>query len=712
MTDIISLDEIYLDGNATSAVLPAAAVAATHAMTQGFGNPSSTHASGFRAKAMMDAVRTRARRLLGAGDGHLLFNSGATEGIQTAVLSALCAVRERRLRGEPVGKWLLWGATEHKAVPEALAHWNRLLGLDLSLRALPVDADGRHELSVLRTLAPDTALLCTMAANNETGVISDLAGIERVLNETRSQAYWLADCVQALGKLPLNLSATRIDYAPFSGHKLHGPKGIGMLYVRADAPYTPLMVGGGQEQGLRSGTENMAGIAALGAVLAALEEGNVFQEMSALQGFRDKLAASLRAALPGIVFNMPFAGSLPTTLNFSVQGMSSSELLDLFDAAGVRVSSGSACSASKAAPSHVLEAMGLPHGRSSAAIRMSFGPLTGAAMIDAACERIAHCGRALKSNVAPGRDAVLPPVAASSASSVMDGLVRWTAGGAVSWLLADQDSRDCVIVDPLAALVPALLAHVRSSGYRVCALLHTGPDNETARRELRETLAVHLGAAASDALHTMAPATLVFGRYQMCRTAVAGGHAVYLLRRAAAASLSPAAVPARTPVQFAFIGALAPDQLDPALIDADTLLCSGREGDHALGTSLRAEAEWLAAHASGAITEHAEADDQAMLDRAMLTQLLKQHPDAQLIDVREAYEYAAGNKLAPGGRPALNIPLSRLTAYLGTWLPGGSAPLVFFCRTGKRSGKAAACLRRLGHQQAWHIEGGLAAEEM
>jgi rhodanese-related sulfurtransferase len=101
-----------------------------------------------------------------------------------------------------------------------------------------------------------------------------------------------------------------------------------------------------------------------------------------------------------------------------------------------------------------------------------------------------------------------------------------------------------------------------------------------------------------------------------------------------------------------------------------------------------------------------------MLDRAMLTQLLKQHPDAQLIDVREAYEYAAGNKLAPGGRPALNIPLSRLTAYLGTWLPGGSAPLVFFCRTGKRSGKAAACLRRLGHQQAWHIEGGLAAEEM
>lgn len=703
MTDTISLDEIYLDGNATSAVLPAAVVAATHAMAQSFGNPSSTHASGFRAKAMMDAVRARARRLLGAGNGKLLFNSGATEGIQTAVLSALCALRERRLRGEAVGKWLLWGATEHKAVPETLAHWNRLLGLELSLRALPVDSKGRHDLSALRALAPDTALLCTMAANNETGVVSDLAGIETVLHETRSRAYWLADCVQALGKLPLNLAATRIDYAPFSGHKLHAPKGIGMLYVREGAPYTPLMAGGGQEEGLRSGTENMAGIAALGAVLAALEEGNVFQDMSTLQVFRDKLAASLRAALPGLVFNMPFAGSLPTTLNFSVPGMSSGELLDLFDAAGVRVSSGSACSAAKAAPSHVLEAMGLPHGRSSAAIRISFGPLSSAALIDAACARIAHCGLALQGNMAPGRAASMPPV---TASPVMDGLVRWTAGGAVSWLLADQDSRDCLIVDPLAALVPALLAHVRSNGYRVCALLYTGPEDAAARRELRAALAVHLGAAASDALHTVAPTTLSFGHYQMCRTTVADCHAIYLLRRASANALSHAPIPA----QFAFIGALAPDQLDPALIDADTLLCSGRDGEHALGTSLRAEADWLAAHASGAITEHVEQEDRALLDRTMLAQLLKRHPDAQLIDVREAYEYAAGNKLGPGGRPALNIPLSRLTAYLGTWLPGGSAPLVFFCRTGKRSGKAAACLRRLGYQQAWHIEGGLAAE--
>src|SRR4051812_35865205 len=207
--------EIYLDSNATNPVLPQAAAAAMQAMTQDHGNPSSTHIAGLRAKALLASVRERATRVLGVGDGRLMFNSGATEGIHTAVLSALVALRERRAAGEAIGRWLLYGATEHKAVPESLAHWNRLLGLDLELQALPVDAEGRHDLAWLRTLAPDAALVCTMAANNETGVISDLAGIERVLQGSR--AYWLVDGVQALGKLPLRLAATRIDYAPFSG---------------------------------------------------------------------------------------------------------------------------------------------------------------------------------------------------------------------------------------------------------------------------------------------------------------------------------------------------------------------------------------------------------------------------------------------------------------------------------------------------------------
>eukprot|EP01034_Spumella_vulgaris_P040435 gene40435-50015_t len=239
--------EIYLDGNATSPVLPAAIAAAVRAMEHCYGNPSSSHTTGLQARALLDGARQRAVRLLGVEQGRLMFNSGATEGIQTAVLSALCALRERRDAGQAIGSLLVYGATEHKAVPEALAHWNRLLGLNLALGKLPVDSDGRHDLQALRAMLPQTAMLCTMAANNETGVLSDIAGIEELLEASGSGAYWMVDCVQALGKFRLRLARSRIDYAPFSGHKLYAPKGIGMLYVRQGTPFTPLIVGGGQE---------------------------------------------------------------------------------------------------------------------------------------------------------------------------------------------------------------------------------------------------------------------------------------------------------------------------------------------------------------------------------------------------------------------------------------------------------------------------------
>ena len=391
---------IYLDCNATTPVLPAALAAAQQAMGAVFGNPSSTHATGVQARQWVDAVRARAARVLGAGQGDVLFTSGATEGIQTAVLSALYAVRERQARGETVGSLLLYGATEHKAVPESLAHWSRVLGLQLELKALPVARSGRHDLAALRALAPQAALVCTMAANNETGVVSDLAGIEAVLQEVAPHAHWLVDCVQALGKLPLHLAQTRIDYAPFSGHKLYAPKGIGLLYVRPGAPFTPLMAGGGQEDGLRSGTENMVGIAALGAVLQALEDGSSFSSHRQMLQFRELLALSLRAVWPEIVFNAEFADSLPTTLNFSVPGRPSSLVVEALGAVGVQVSAGSACSAKKAAPSYVLQAMGVPAWQAASAVRMSFGAMADADFIQAACARIARCGAALQARAA------------------------------------------------------------------------------------------------------------------------------------------------------------------------------------------------------------------------------------------------------------------------------------------------------------------------
>jgi len=388
--------ELYLDFNATSAVLPEAAAAAQAAMVSAYGNPSSTHALGLRAQALLSQTRQRAREVLGAPTGQLLFTSGATEGIQTAVLSALCSLRDRLRQGLPAGRVLLYGATEHKAVPEALAHWNRVLGLGFEVRALPVDGRGRHDLAALRAALPQVGLLCTMAANNETGVVSDLAGIEALLRELGSPALWLVDGVQALGKLSLNLSASRIDYAPFSGHKLHAPKGVGLLYVREGSPFTPLIAGGGQEGGARSGTENMPGIAALGAVLAALQRGDTFCPPARLQAYRLRLREALEAAFPGVVFNAALEDSLPTTLNVSWPGVPAQRLMSALEAAGLMVSAGSACSAAQAKPSAVLAAMGWPASRSMASVRLSLGLLVDEAFVNQVCERLLACGAALQ----------------------------------------------------------------------------------------------------------------------------------------------------------------------------------------------------------------------------------------------------------------------------------------------------------------------------
>jgi len=669
------MKEIYLDSNATTCVLPAAVAAAKQAMEQGYGNPSSTHATGLQAKAMMDGVRQRATRLLGVGDGRLMFNSGATEGIQTAVLSALCALRERRDAGKRIGSLLLYGATEHKAVPESLAHWNRLLGLNLEVRKLPVDAQGRHDLQALGALIGDVAMLCTMAANNETGVVSDLSGIAQLLQERGADAYWMVDCVQALGKLKLNLAATRIDYAPFSGHKLYAPKGIGMLYVRAGAPFTPLMMGGGQETGLRSGTENMAGIAALGAVLGALDDGKTFRSHADLAAFRAQLVASLERAFPGIVFNMPFDLSLPTTLNFSVPGLSSKELLDLFDAARVRVSSGSACSAAKALPSYVLEAMHVPQWRASSAIRLSFGPLTDAATIAAACARIERCGEALRSSC------LLPSaLAPSPQDGAQDGVVQLSVDGQCTWLLSDLASASCVVIDPVAALVPRLAAFIRCQHLALRAIVHTAApaDHGVARLALLQELGMEQVG------HVDIDGELALGQQRLRRIECGETH-VYLLEQ-----------------RFAFIGNLASEALKPlleaALLTPDTVLCASGDDGSICGTVRTVQ------DGSVPVAE-------LQLDAAALPAFLRQHPDAILVDVREAYEHAACAGTVFEGCEVRSVPLSRLAGQVAAWLQQPQRPLVFFCRSGNRSARASACLRRLGHGAAWQLNGGMAMAE-
>ena len=738
--------EIYLDANATTPVLPQAQAAALAAMAQSFGNPSSIHGSGLKARALLDQARATARRVLGVSSGQLLFTSGATEGIQTAVLSALCALRRRREAGEAIPPTLLYGATEHKAVPEALKHWNAVLGLGLELLAIPVDADGRHDLAWLGARAGAAGLVATMAANNETGVLSDLDGIGRLLRGTG--ALWLVDGVQALGKLPLALEARGIDYAPFSGHKLYAPKGIGMLYVRDGAPFTPLLAGGGQEGSLRSGTENMAGIAALDAVLAALESPEVFAPPAELQRRREHLVAALREAFPGIRFHAPFATSLPTTLNFSVPGLGSKLLLDLFDAADMRVSGGSACGASKARPSYVLEAMGLPAWRTASAVRLSFGPAADDAFIDEACARIRACGESL-------RDSCLSTTPQSHALPP-ERLTRFVVDGACCYLLADVASRRCVVIDPLPELTGQLTQWLGCHGYTLAAVLdtHSHGDHASSGPELLAAVPESQREAGPvDALGWPQGAQQIgLGAQRLTRLALPGHTAdstAYLLHDAGG-------------LRLAFVGdTLMPGALGrsdfaqseplaygPSLLKLQqalqpgTLMLPGHDYDDRFAATLDTECAaqpLLRQVLSGALDAAGFASAKEALERGLalteyqtmacgarvdtctagpafdlspeaLSTLQQAHPGLVLVDVREPYEQRVGHAPVLDAATRLQaVPLSRLPNALPDWLAlPEETPVVFFCRSGNRSAQAAKALRRLGHAQAWSLAGGLA----
>ncbi|RIX76417.1 aminotransferase class V-fold PLP-dependent enzyme [Acidovorax cavernicola] len=739
--------EIYLDANATTPVLPEARSAALAAMAGDFGNPSSTHTTGLKARALMDAVRARARRVIGAPTGQLLFLSGATEGIQTAVLSALSALRTRRQAGEATLELLLYGATEHKAVPEALKHWNTLLGLGLQVQAIPVGRDGRHDLDWLRAHAPRAGLVCTMAANNETGVVSDLDGIAAAL--VGSPALWMVDSVQALGKLPLRLGERPIDYAPFSGHKLYAPKGIGLLYVREGAPFTPLMAGGGQEGALRSGTENMSGIAALGAVLAALEDGRTFKDHDRLAVYRERLAAALQSAFPGLVFNAPPALSLPTTLNFSVPGLSAKLLLDLFDAADLRVSGGSACGASKALPSYVLEAMGLPAWQSASAVRLSFGPATDDGFIDEACARISQCGVSLRESClsTTPQDHALPP----------DRLTRFVVDGACCYLLADADSRRCVVIDPLPELTGQLTQWLGCHGYTLAAVLdtHSHGDHASSAPVLRAAVPPSQREPGPvDALGWPEGAQqIALGTLKLTRLAVPGHTAdavAYLLHDTDGLRLAfvgdtvmPGAL-GRSDFAQSEPLAFGPSLLKlQQALQPDTLMLPGHDYDDRFAATLSTECAaqpLLREVLRGALDAAGFAHAKEALERDLgltayqtmacgarvdtctagaapleltpeaLAALRQTHPGLVLVDVREPYEQRLGHAFAPdAAMQARAVPLSRLVNALPDWLAlPDETPVLFFCRSGNRSAQAARALRRLGHAQAWSLAGGLA----
>lgn len=476
--------QVYFDCNATTPVLPLAMEAALNTMQTLYGNPSSTHFSGIQAKYILETARKAAAQAVGAQPEQIIFSSGATETIQTAVFSVLQSIKNNPNLKEYK---ILYGATEHKAVPQAIHHWVKTLDLPLQIQEIPVDSEGQIQIEFLKKELPKTVLFCTMAVNNETGAIQDLKKIESLLTETQSSALWIVDCVQALGKLPLSLEKSRIQYAFFSGHKLYAPKGVGFLYVKKDAPYTPLVVGGGQEKGLRSGTENLPGIAALGAVLNELllgEKSTVFLPEAKLKEFREKLISKLKGAFPKVVFNTPFEKAVPTTINFSVPGLSSKELLEVFDSVGIRMSSGSACNSTSLQPSHVLTAMGFSIERSSSALRLSFGPHTASREIDLGCEMIQECGEALQAVC------ISSEIPQSEKALLKDGILQFRAGPTNSWLITHANSRRCIVVDPCEDIVSRLEKYIRCQNLEVLAVLdtHSHADHESVRPSLQSNL--------------------------------------------------------------------------------------------------------------------------------------------------------------------------------------------------------------------------------
>lgn len=772
--------EIYLDNNATTRVLPSAAEEAFAVMEDLYGNPSSSHIAGLQARRILESGRDVARQALGATTGRIVFTSGATEAIQTGIFSALYAAKQRLAIDSPhVDRGLLlYGVTEHKAVPQALHHWNALLDLNCEVVAIPVNGQGQADLEFLRQHIDRTHLVCTMAVNNETGVINDLYAIQRIVRSVGSQATWLVDCVQAVGKLQLDLSSLAIDYAPISGHKLYAPKGIGVLYVRQGAPFTPLLAGGGQEGGARGGTENLPGVAAIAHVLRELldPDTTVFSSHAKLVEFRDRIASSLRSSFPGLVFNTPFEHAVPTTLNFAVEGVTSKELLDLFDAAGIRVSSGSACG-SAVRGSYVLEAMGLPQWRSDGAIRLSFGPATTIAEIEAACTRIEEAGRALaESCVFTARPNSV------NAKQQLDGLLQLKSGSDCSWILCDGTTKRCVIVDPFADLLGRIESVVRCQDLSVVAVLdtHNHVDHKSPRVELVELLQDKLidSSASTDLLgwpdeaaesvilgdDSEAPAIRLSEELILAKTSLPG-HTVdglaFLAGQPNTGRLEKQAV------KFAFTGdtlliggigrtdfatSTAEQMLSslrklPLIVADNTVICPTHDYNVGFVTTLGSERqhngllarildpvvkltvdEYLATKKKldakieddknselvcGLIQDYTEGGASSIdVKPEDLSDFFRDHCDSLVIDVRERHEFHFTQDWKSIGLtvPPKNIPLTRLGDFLSQILAHGqhNREIVFICRSGNRSSKAAQVVRRLGLPAAWHIAGGIA----
>lgn len=373
---------IYLDYNATTPIAPEVVAAMRPFLHEEFGNPSSHHVRGDRARQAVAAARAEVAALLGAHPEEIVFTGSATEANNLALLGVARAQQEKR--------HLLLSAIEHPAVMEP-ARYLGSRGWEITL--LPVDGTGRVDpAAVAAALRPDTALVSVMQANNEIGTLQPIAEIAALARARGSLMH--TDAAQSAGKIPVNVADLDVDLLTLAGHKFHAPKGVGALFVRAGTPLQPILFGGSQERGLRPGTENVPYLVALGAA-ATLARKRLPDLSVRLARQRDHLHHLLDQAIPGLKLNGHPEQRLPNTLHLSFPGVTGQALLA--GTPSVAASLGSACHAGDAVSSGVLGAMGLDQARAAGAIRLSLGAGTQDDEIEAAAAALSATWRRLVS---------------------------------------------------------------------------------------------------------------------------------------------------------------------------------------------------------------------------------------------------------------------------------------------------------------------------
>lgn len=362
---------IYLDHNATTPVAPEVASAVAAALVDEFGNPSSVHHFGQRAKVALDSARQAVADLLGAQPAEIVFTGGGTEGDNLALRGRVDALAAGGRRHVVVS------AIEHEAVLATLKALGRR-GIESTLVEVGVDGIVSSD-AVAAAIRPETALVSIMHANNEVGTLQPVAEIA-ALAHARDVAVH-TDAVQTAGRIPVDVEALGVDLLTLSAHKFSGPKGVGALYVRRGTQLAPTATGGRQERNRRAGTENVPGIVGLG-VAAVLARRRLVDEGPRLACLRDRLERGILATIPGTTVNGAVDRRIPNTTNLSFEGVEAESLLIALDLEGIAVSTGSACSSGTLEPSHVLRAMGLGTHRTQSSLRFSLGATTDAAHID------------------------------------------------------------------------------------------------------------------------------------------------------------------------------------------------------------------------------------------------------------------------------------------------------------------------------------------